>query len=94
MHLKMAAALGMVYVQKGTTLRLMRASRPKVSSWPDGCTNPKNYMDTSSITSDFKTLYVLFMVICHHPNNLRNINRRKSRSSDHSALHPQYTKCP
>jgi hypothetical protein len=28
---------------KGTTLRVMMASRPKISSWPDGSTSPGNY---------------------------------------------------
>jgi hypothetical protein len=30
-------------VQKGTTSRVMVASKPKVSFWPDGSTNPGNY---------------------------------------------------
>jgi hypothetical protein len=32
-----------VYMQKGTTSRVMEASRLKVSSRPDGCTSPGNY---------------------------------------------------
>jgi hypothetical protein len=32
-----------VYMRKGTTLMVMGASRPKVSSSPDGCTSLGNY---------------------------------------------------
>jgi hypothetical protein len=31
------------YLQKGTTFRVLVASRPKVSFWPDGSTSPWNY---------------------------------------------------
>jgi hypothetical protein len=30
-------------LRKGTTLRVMVASRPKVSFWPGGSTSPGNY---------------------------------------------------
>jgi hypothetical protein len=44
MHLKNGISAGKgAYVQKGTTSRVMVASRPKVSFWPDGSTNPRNY---------------------------------------------------
>jgi hypothetical protein len=31
------------YMQKGTTARVMVASRPKVSFWADDSTSPRNY---------------------------------------------------
>jgi hypothetical protein len=31
------------YVRKGTTWRVMVASRPEVCSWSDGSTTPRNY---------------------------------------------------
>jgi hypothetical protein len=31
-----------VYTQKGTTSRVMLASKPKVSYWPDGIISPRN----------------------------------------------------
>jgi hypothetical protein len=31
------------YARKGTTLRVMVATRPKISFWPDGNTSPENY---------------------------------------------------
>jgi hypothetical protein len=39
----MAEALGMVHKAEGTTSRVMVASRPKVSFWPDGSTSLVNY---------------------------------------------------
>jgi hypothetical protein len=35
--------------QKRATLRVMVASRSKVSSWPDGCNNLRNYGEHSWI---------------------------------------------
>jgi hypothetical protein len=32
-----------VYARKGTSSRMMVASRSKVSFWPDGSTSPGNY---------------------------------------------------
>jgi hypothetical protein len=44
MHLKNGRSAGnSVYMWKGTTLRLMVVSRPKVSFWPDCSTCPRNY---------------------------------------------------
>jgi hypothetical protein len=44
MHLKHGRSAGNgAYVWKGTTSRVMVASRPKVSFWPDGNTSPGNY---------------------------------------------------
>jgi hypothetical protein len=44
MHLKNGRSTGNVaYVWKGTTLRVMVPSRPKVSFWPDGNSSPRNY---------------------------------------------------
>jgi hypothetical protein len=44
MHLNNGRSAGNgMYMWKGTTSRVMGSSRPEVSSWPDGCTSPRNY---------------------------------------------------
>jgi hypothetical protein len=37
------SAENVAYARKGPTLKVMVATRPKVSSWPDGSTSPGNY---------------------------------------------------
>jgi hypothetical protein len=41
-------------MQKGTTSRMMVASRPKVGFWPDGSTSPRNY--GNNIISDKRSI--------------------------------------
>jgi hypothetical protein len=44
MHLKIGRSAGnSAYVQMGISSRVMVASRPKVSFWPDSSTSPRNY---------------------------------------------------
>jgi hypothetical protein len=43
MHLKISSAGKCAYLRKGTTSRVIVASRNKVNFWPDGITSPGNY---------------------------------------------------
>jgi hypothetical protein len=58
MHLEHSRSTGnSAYMQKGTTLRVMVASKPKVSFWPDGSTSPRNDEWLFAYTSKYWVYY-------------------------------------
>jgi hypothetical protein len=77
MHFKNDRSAGnSAYARKGTASRVMGASIPKVSFWPDGSTSPGNY-------GFF--LWLEFCIVIYHmrmlPNTLKMKRRRKSQKT-------------
>jgi hypothetical protein len=67
MHLKSGRCAGNgAYARKATTLRVILASRTKVSFWADGCTSPGNRVRR------FVTVYALKIGVSHHVSTLNS----------------------
>jgi hypothetical protein len=57
------------YTRKGTTLRVMVASRSKVSFWPNGSTSPGNY----GWLNEWMTVWVHWPLLWYHLEFLQDI---------------------